>query len=70
MYILVHDCYSELFCLLLADRLKERLDFMLRESMTENSYISSLTAHLSYWTSQDCAQYTLLQIYSYKPADS
>ena len=30
------------------DRLKERLDFMLREGMMENSYINSLTAHLCY----------------------
>jgi len=48
------------------DKLKERLDFMLRESLTENSYINSLTAHTAYWTSQDCAMYVLLQIYKYK----
>ena len=48
------------------DRLKERLDFMLREGLTENSYINSLTAHLCYWTSNDCAMYLLLQLYSYQ----
>ena len=48
------------------DKLKERLDFMLKESFAESSYINSLTAHTGYWTSQDCAQYVLLQLYSYK----
>jgi len=52
--------------LFLPDRLKERLDFMLKESLTENSYLNSITAHLGYWTSQDCAMFVLLQIYSYK----
>ncbi|XP_064389425.1 phospholipase DDHD1-like isoform X1 [Halichondria panicea] len=48
------------------ERLRERLDFMLKESFAENSYINSLTAHTGYWTSTDCAQYVLLQLYSYK----
>ena len=48
------------------ERLNERLDFTLREGMTDVSYISSITSHLSYWTSTDCAQFLLLQIYSYK----
>ncbi len=51
------------------DKLKERIDFMLRESLTENSYINSLTAHFSYWTAQDCAKYLLLQIYRYNPQE-
>jgi hypothetical protein len=53
----------------LQDRLKERLDFMLRESMAESSYLNSIKAHFGYWSSQDCAQYILLQIYSYKQTD-
>ena len=65
----VYYCHSNQHALLILDKLKERLDFMLRESLTENSYISSITAHLGYWTSQDCAQYLLLQIYSYKEVD-
>jgi phospholipase DDHD1 len=47
-------------------RLYERIDFMLREGITENSYINAMTAHTSYWTNADCAMYLLLQIYSYK----
>ena len=50
-----------------ADRLKERLDFVMKESVTDISYISSIMAHFSYWSSQDCAQYLLLQLYTYKP---
>ena len=53
----------------LSDRLKERLDFMMRESMTESSYLNSIKAHFGYWSSQDCAQYILLQMYSYKPTN-
>ncbi|CAI8058120.1 Phospholipase DDHD1 [Geodia barretti] len=49
------------------DRLKERLDFVMKESVTDISYISSIMAHFSYWSSQDCAQYLLLQLYTYKP---
>ncbi|XP_019858656.1 PREDICTED: phospholipase DDHD1-like [Amphimedon queenslandica] len=48
------------------DRLNERLDFMLREGLTENSYLNSITAHTGYWTNSDCAMYLLLQLYSYK----
>lgn len=51
------------------DRLKERLDFMLRESIAEISYINAIKSHLSYWTSLDCAQYLLLQIYTYKKSE-
>lgn len=55
------------FILLLhPDRLKERLDFMLKEGMVENSYLNSITAHTSYWTSQDVAMFLLLQLYSYQ----
>lgn len=52
--------------ILYTDKLKERLDIMLRESFAENSYLNSLTAHTSYWTSSDCAMYVLLQIYKFK----
>ena len=53
-------------CFFYKDKLKERLDFMLRESLTESSYLNSITAHCAYWTSQDCAMYVLLQIYKSK----
>lgn len=53
-------------CVLDIERLKERLDFMLREGLTENSYLNAITAHTCYWTNPDCAMYLLLQIYSYK----
>ena len=39
---------------------------MLREGLTENSYLNSITAHTGYWTNSDCAMYLLLQLYSYK----
>ena len=39
----------------------------MKESVTDISYISSIMAHFSYWSSQDCAQYLLLQLYTYKP---
>jgi phospholipase DDHD1 len=51
------------------DRLRERLDFMMRESVTDISYLKSVNAHFSYWDSQDCAQFLLLQLYTYKPSD-
>ena len=39
---------------------------MLREGLTENSYLNSITAHTGYWTNSDYAMYLLLQLYSYK----
>ena len=55
-------CCDYFFIFFSPDRLKERLDFMLRESMVGNSYLNALTAHLSYWSSSDVAQYLLLQL--------
>lgn len=63
--ICINDLPSSV--LLLAERLKERLDFMLKEGLAENSYLNSITAHLSYWNSPDVAHYILLQLYKYKP---
>ena len=51
------------------DKLKERLDFMFKESFTESSYLNSITAHTGYWTSSDCAHYVLLQLYRYRKPD-
>lgn len=55
-----------LFIITILDRLKERLDFMLREGLVENSYLNAITAHNSYWTSADTTMYLLLQLYSYQ----
>ena len=66
----VCNSYGEHSTFLCAVRLKERLDFAMRESVMENSYLNSITAHYSYWTSADCAQYVLLQLYRYRPAAS
>jgi hypothetical protein len=49
------------------EKLRERLDFTMKESAMENSYLNAITAHYSYWSSADCAQYVLLQLYKYKP---
>ena len=57
------------YCAVLFDhveKLRERLDFMLRESFTESSYMNSITAHTGYWTSPECVQFILLQIYKYR----
>ena len=53
-------------CFDFTEKLRERLDFMLRESFTESSYMNSITAHTGYWTSSECAQFILLQIYKYR----
>eukprot|EP00731_Ephydatia_muelleri_P020048 Em0012g873a len=56
--------------LLPADRLKERIDFSLKEGLVDISYVNTLTAHTGYWTSADCALYVLLQIYNYQGTQS
>ena len=38
---------------------------MLREGLTENSYLNTITAHTGYWANADCVMYVLLQLYSY-----
>ena len=59
------ELFIILLSLLISDRLNERLDFMLCEGLTENSYLNTITAHTGYWANADCVMYVLLQLYSY-----
>lgn len=48
---------------LVALGLSERIDFVLREGSMENSYISAVTSHTSYWTNYDVSQFILSVLY-------
>ncbi|XP_045109954.1 phospholipase DDHD1-like isoform X2 [Portunus trituberculatus] len=43
--------------------LMERMDFVLREGSMENSYISAITSHTSYWTNYDVSHFILSVLY-------
>ncbi|XP_025104108.1 phospholipase DDHD1-like isoform X1 [Pomacea canaliculata] len=43
--------------------LEYRLDYQLRERSMENSYVSLLTSHTSYWTSRDVALFLLVHLF-------
>ncbi|KAJ8309091.1 hypothetical protein KUTeg_013965 [Tegillarca granosa] len=43
--------------------LEYRIDYQLRESSFENSYISMLTSHTSYWTNKDVAFFILTHLH-------
>ena len=40
-----------------------RLDYQLRERSMENSYVSLLTSHTSYWTNRDIALFILVHLF-------
>ncbi|XP_035827763.1 phospholipase DDHD1 [Aplysia californica] len=43
--------------------LEYRLDFQLKEQRMENSYLSVLTSHTSYWTNKDVAYFLLIHLH-------
>lgn len=43
--------------------LSDRTDFVLREGSMENSYISAITSHTSYWTNYDVSHFLLSILY-------
>lgn len=44
--------------------LEYRMDYSLRESRYENTYLSSLTVHTSYWTNPDVVMFILMQTFN------
>lgn len=46
-----------------APKLSNRMDFQLKESSFESSYLSVLTSHTAYWSNQDVAFFILSHIY-------
>lgn len=47
-----------------------RIDYVLQESILENPYLSSLGAHMSYWTDIDCAALILRAVHGIKHCTS
>ena len=49
----------------LESKLKFRIDFKLPESRYENSYLSVLTSHTSYWNSPELCMFMLTHIFGH-----
>lgn len=63
-------CPSDASFVLYFSELEYRLDYQVRERSMENSYISLLTSHTSYWTNKDIVLFILVHLFPQLQEDS
>ena len=59
----ISTCINSTYHSLYFSELEHRIDFQLHHGAMENAYISAVTSHTSYWSSQDVALFILQQLH-------